>query len=190
MEIQVEQKGLPTNYKVLDQLTVGDILRRFRDEVIAGSKSAEIDTDIINAFLRRSIGGRRGKHLGARVPQVGPFARRHRTSIRAARGSPGELSRQAVEQDIELARGLPIASAQNCMGLTGKAARRFGMARVRQFLQTRPENPGEPTRRRGRVGRDGFLRDGRTPRHQPPSSCIPKCRLASGLIICGVQGGS
>ena len=52
MEVQADRFGLPASLKDLERITVGDLFRRFRDEVVLNTKSAAVDTCIINAFLR------------------------------------------------------------------------------------------------------------------------------------------
>jgi len=55
MERQADRRGLPVNPAVLDRTTLAQVLVRFRDEVVPRTKSAEVDTYIINAFLRRPL---------------------------------------------------------------------------------------------------------------------------------------
>lgn len=55
MERQADRRGLPVNPAVLDRTTLAQVLVRFRDEVVPTTKSAEVDTYIINAFLRRPL---------------------------------------------------------------------------------------------------------------------------------------
>lgn len=55
MQRQADRRGLPVNPAVLDRTTLAQVLVRFRDEVVPTTKSAEVDTYIINASLRRPL---------------------------------------------------------------------------------------------------------------------------------------
>lgn len=54
-ERQVDRRGLPVSPAALGRTTLAEVLVRFRDEVVPTTKSAEVDTSIINVFLRRPL---------------------------------------------------------------------------------------------------------------------------------------
>ncbi|MCV0351846.1 MAG: site-specific integrase [Nitratireductor sp.] len=58
METLADRKDLPVDTKVLDSLTLGDLIRRYRDEVVPAKRGAEIETVILNSFLKQPINNR------------------------------------------------------------------------------------------------------------------------------------
>ncbi len=50
METLADRKDLPVDTKVLDSLTLGDLIRRYRDEIVPAKRGAEIETVILNSF--------------------------------------------------------------------------------------------------------------------------------------------
>lgn len=52
-EIEAEQIGLPADPRLLAKTTVGELLERYRDEVVPKKRGREIETIIINAMLRQ-----------------------------------------------------------------------------------------------------------------------------------------
>ena len=93
---------------------------------------------------------------------------------------------QAVQQDIESAPGNGVASPQRSACLPGKATGRIDSARGRQCFETRQKDFSQS----GRVDRPTRRTFDTTQFHQAPPVTMPRCSMASGLIICGVQGGS
>jgi hypothetical protein len=53
VEAVADRRGLPGNLKALDKTTLGDVLVRFRDTVVALRKSRDVETIILNAILRQ-----------------------------------------------------------------------------------------------------------------------------------------
>ena len=54
-EITADRRGLPTDPKLLERLTVSDLVTRYRDELVPKKRGHEIETIILNAFLRSAI---------------------------------------------------------------------------------------------------------------------------------------
>ena len=54
-ETKADRNELPTNTKVLDSISLGTLVRRYRDEIVPRKRSAEVETIILNAFLRDPI---------------------------------------------------------------------------------------------------------------------------------------
>lgn len=55
MERQADRHGLVPKSKELDKTTLADLVRRYRDEVVPKKKGADVETIVLNAFLRESI---------------------------------------------------------------------------------------------------------------------------------------
>lgn len=55
MEVQADRQELSVDRKVLDTITLRELVERYRDEIVTTKKGAEIETLILNAFLRHSI---------------------------------------------------------------------------------------------------------------------------------------
>ena len=69
-EALVDRRGLSTDPRLLDDLTFGQLLIRYRDKVVATKRSAPVETIILNAFLRHRlaampIGSISAAHLSA-----------------------------------------------------------------------------------------------------------------------------
>ncbi|MET4217329.1 integrase [Bradyrhizobium sp. LB14.3] len=54
-EAKAERRELPASIKKLAQITLADLIKRYRDEVTVRKKGAEMETTILNAFLRHPI---------------------------------------------------------------------------------------------------------------------------------------
>jgi integrase len=54
-EAKAERRELPPDIKKLAQITLADLITRYRDEVTIRKKGAEMETTILNAFLRHPI---------------------------------------------------------------------------------------------------------------------------------------
>jgi hypothetical protein len=52
MERQADRQELPTCRKALDEIRLGDLLIRYRDEILPDKKSRVIESIILNAFLK------------------------------------------------------------------------------------------------------------------------------------------
>jgi integrase len=55
MEVQADRAELEPDRKVLETLTLGDLVKRYRDEITPNKRSSEVETIVLNAFLRHSI---------------------------------------------------------------------------------------------------------------------------------------
>jgi len=55
METQADRQELAPSRKELGSITLGDLVRRYRDEVVPTKKGANIETIILDAFLRHRI---------------------------------------------------------------------------------------------------------------------------------------
>ena len=54
-ELDAERRGLATEHKALRNLTVAEIMTRYRDEIVPRKRGADRETIAINAFLRRPL---------------------------------------------------------------------------------------------------------------------------------------
>jgi hypothetical protein len=54
-EAKADRNELPANTKILDSLSLGELVQRYRNEVVPKKRGAEIETIILNAFLRDPI---------------------------------------------------------------------------------------------------------------------------------------
>lgn len=55
MEAEVDRRGLPADPKALEGVSLGNVIRRYRDTVVAGKRSRDVETTILNAFLRTEV---------------------------------------------------------------------------------------------------------------------------------------
>ena len=55
IEAEADRHGLTDNRRVLEGLTVSNLLNRFRDEVVPNRRCSKIETLVINAFLRHPL---------------------------------------------------------------------------------------------------------------------------------------
>ncbi len=62
-ERQVDRCELPGDPKILQRLTLGDLVRRYRDTVSPRKKTAATETVVLNAFLARGICSKRLSEL-------------------------------------------------------------------------------------------------------------------------------
>jgi integrase len=63
MEVRADRAELPTDPKALERVTLGDLVRRYRDTVSPRKKTAETEKIVLNAFLTRQICSRRLSEL-------------------------------------------------------------------------------------------------------------------------------
>ncbi len=54
-EAKADRAKLPDNRKILNTISLADLVKRYRDEVVAAKRGKEIETIILNAFLREPI---------------------------------------------------------------------------------------------------------------------------------------
>lgn len=55
IEVRAERRDLPTDAKQLARITLADLVSRYCDEVTPCKKGAEMETVVLNAFLRHTI---------------------------------------------------------------------------------------------------------------------------------------
>lgn len=55
METQADRQELAPSRRKLSKISLGELVKRYRDEVVPSKKGAEIESIILNAFLRHSI---------------------------------------------------------------------------------------------------------------------------------------
>ncbi|WP_245431456.1 site-specific integrase [Mesorhizobium atlanticum] len=55
METQADRQELAPSRKELKGITLGDLVRRYRTEIVASKKGADIETIVLDAFLRHPI---------------------------------------------------------------------------------------------------------------------------------------
>jgi integrase len=106
MEVQADRQELEPDRKMLDAISLGDLVKRYRDEVVSAKKSRDVETIVLNAFLRHPICR---KPLSRIIPA--DFASYRDQRLRDI--TPKSLSRQLspVHNMFEVARdewGLPI----------------------------------------------------------------------------------
>jgi len=54
-EALIDRRGLPPDARILDSLTLGQLVVRYRDSVVVAKRSAPIEGAILNAFLRHAL---------------------------------------------------------------------------------------------------------------------------------------
>jgi len=106
MEVQADRQELEPDRKVLDTISLGALVKRYRDEVAARKKSKDVETIILNAFLRHPI---------CKMPlsRIIPADFASYRDERLSEITPKSLSRQLspIHNMFEVARdewGLPI----------------------------------------------------------------------------------
>ena len=55
MEAQADRRGLPVDPKALECLTVSEVVERYRDSVVVTKKGRDVETAILNAFIRTNL---------------------------------------------------------------------------------------------------------------------------------------
>ena len=55
MELIADRRGMPDNIKVLERMTLTDLLVKYRDTVVLHKRGHKNETIILNAFLRGSV---------------------------------------------------------------------------------------------------------------------------------------
>ena len=106
MEVQADRADLPADPAALQKVTLGDLVRRYRDTVSPRKKTAATETIVLNAFLTRQICRRRLSEL--RTEDFATYRDQRLQTIK-----PSSLSRELtpVRHLFEVARdewGLPI----------------------------------------------------------------------------------
>lgn len=105
-EAAVDRHGMVPDRSVLKNTSLGDLLRRFRDEVCPDRKGCEVETFLINAFLRTDLSK---KPLSDLTPEGFALYR----DKRLKRVRPASINRELglVQRILEVARiewGLPL----------------------------------------------------------------------------------
>ena len=54
-EVDADRRGLTANPRQLERLTVADLVKRYRDEVVPRKRAGAIETIILKAFLRARV---------------------------------------------------------------------------------------------------------------------------------------
>lgn len=106
MEVEADRRCLKNDPRVLDRITLGDLVVRYRDEVCAFKKSRDVEQAILTAFVR---------HRLAKLPlsQVTPAEFAKYRDERLKKVSPSGLNREfsPLQHMYEIAQsewGLPI----------------------------------------------------------------------------------
>ena len=95
---------------------------------------------------------------------------------------------QAMQQCIESPPAARVILSQSGARLSRKTAGRIRLSCGRQRFEARQQKIGQRGRRR--LSADRCVSTGGIETHHSPPSLMPRCCLASALIICGIQGGS
>ena len=65
-ETEADRWGLPSDVKLLEQLTLAELLTRYRKSVVPTKKGRDVETHIVNAFLRHPIADTRLADLSSK----------------------------------------------------------------------------------------------------------------------------
>lgn len=106
-EVEMDRHGLAPDRSILRKLTLGDLLRRFRDEVCPHRRGGAVDRVILTAFLRSELADRRLEAVTAEG-----FATYRDQRLRSVR--PATLNRELglIQRVLEVARrewSIPLA---------------------------------------------------------------------------------
>lgn len=106
IETQVDRGELAPDRRQLERETLGDLVTRYRDEIVPRKKGAEIETIILNRFLRHPICSKKLSNLS-----VEDFAQYRQERLKEI--TPKSLKRQLspIQNMFEVAReewGFPI----------------------------------------------------------------------------------
>ena len=106
-EAEVDRHGIGPDRSILRRLTLGDLLRRFRDEVCPYRRGRSVETFTINGFLRSDLAGKR---LADVTPEG--FATYRDQRLKLVR--PGTVNRELglIQRVLEVAKvewAIPIA---------------------------------------------------------------------------------
>lgn len=55
MEVEADRRSLKHDPRVLDRITLGELVTRYRDEICASKKSRDVEFTLLNAFLRHRL---------------------------------------------------------------------------------------------------------------------------------------
>lgn len=106
MEVEADKRTLQHDPRILDETTLGDLVRRYRDTVCQTKKGRDVEVILLNAFLRQDIAERSLSAL-----KVSDFARYRDHRLKTV--SPSGLNRELspLQHMFSVARsewGLPI----------------------------------------------------------------------------------
>lgn len=106
VEAEADRRGLPADPRVLDRLTVADVIRRYRDAVVPAKRGREIETIILNAFLRQTL-------ASVRLSELDPSQFGAYRDERLKRVKPATINRELgiLQHAFEIARrdwGIPL----------------------------------------------------------------------------------
>ena len=107
-ERSTERRGFATDPKLLDQMTVRDLLTRYRDTVIPQKRGAQIETIIINASLRDQMAK---KKLSETRPEH--FATYRDQRLKTVKSATINRELGLIHHAFKIARtewGIPLAS--------------------------------------------------------------------------------
>ena len=65
MEVRADRRDLPVNKKILERVTLGDLLERYRDTISNKKRSGNREFFMLNTMLRNPISRRRLSELVA-----------------------------------------------------------------------------------------------------------------------------
>jgi integrase len=106
MEVKADRRDLPPDPKALERVTLGELVQRYRDTVTAKKRGAQVESIVLNRFLRHPICSRRLSEL-----RTADFANYRDQRLRDIK--PASLKRQLgpIHHLFVVAReewGLPI----------------------------------------------------------------------------------
>ena len=87
MEVHADRRDLPHDHKALGQVTLGDLVKRYRDTVSVKKRGAEVERIVLAAFLRHAI-------CRKRLFEIGPAEFASYRDERLKSVSPSTLKRQ------------------------------------------------------------------------------------------------
>jgi len=106
-ERTVERRGLSTDPRILERLTVSDVLTRYRNNVVPLRRGRKNETIVINAFLRNEVAKTRLSELGATQ-----FAAYRDERLRAVKPATVNREFSLLQHAFEVARkewGIPLS---------------------------------------------------------------------------------
>jgi hypothetical protein len=106
MEVQAERSELPSDRKALKQLTLGELVARYRDTVSVKKRDYAVERIVLIAFLRHPICRKRLSKIGAR-----DFASYRDERLKAVKASTLKRELSSLHNMFEVARdewGLPF----------------------------------------------------------------------------------
>ena len=127
MEAEADRQGLPADWRSLQQTTLRDIIERYRDSIVPQKRGREIETIVLNAFLRHRI----ARHSLADL-SPGHFAQYRDERLKAVKAVTFNREIGLVQHALDVARkewGVPLSS--NPVGMIRKP--KIGTGRDRRL---------------------------------------------------------